>query len=53
MRKLARTLAIVVLSAGAAGMLATAPAMAATHSPQFRYPICNPSHPIYPCQNNF
>jgi hypothetical protein len=37
MRKLARTLAIVVLSAGAPGMLATAPAMASTtHTPQFR-----------------
>jgi len=54
MRKLARTLAIVVLSAVTAGMLAAAPAMASTtHTPRFRYPICNPSHPIYPCQKNF
>jgi hypothetical protein len=52
MRKLARTLAVVVLSAGTVSMLAVTSANAVTPTPQ-RYPICNPSHPVHPCQPNF
>jgi hypothetical protein len=53
MRKLARTLAVVALSAGTISMLAVVPARASTTPTPQRYPICNPSHPIHPCQNNF
>jgi hypothetical protein len=54
MRKIVRTIAVLAISAGSLGVLATAPAMASQASqPQFKYPLCNPAHPIYPCQNDY
>ena len=40
MRKLARTLAVVALSAGTISMLAVVPARASTTPTPQRYPIC-------------
>lgn len=54
MRKFIRTAAVLAISVGSLGVLATAPALASTRpKPQIEYPLCNPAHPIYPCQNYY
>jgi Spy/CpxP family protein refolding chaperone len=55
MRKIARAMIVVALSCGSVASLAVAPAMASSTNatPGFVYPICNPAHPIYPCQPNW
>jgi hypothetical protein len=55
MRKIVRSIAVVAVAAGALGTISAVP-MTASQSiaaqPTF-LPICNPLHPIYPCQNYY